>query len=522
MTAARGIGKLMEKWRLLVLAVLAGAPMLVLAALGVYFLWLSALSVWIWWSLVGCLALASLLGWHWRRQRRLLHVDFTPPLHWTERDRQAWRLVEERARQAERLTPAQLTNIKTFQDTAEAMALELARFYHPSAKDPVGALTIPEILAVVELAARDLAEMVDEHLPGGHLLTINDLRRIKKATEWYQAASNISWLISAAFTPVQTAIRFLAMEAGLNRPWQLLQANVLLWFFTAYIHRLGTYLIDLNSGRLRVGAERYLQLQEQHGLAPAAASADPAERIDTVTFTLVGQTKAGKSSLINALLGEQKAKTDVLPMTANVERYELQPPGIATRFVLLDTAGYGNHGPRQDQKRATEEAARQSDLVILVLHALNPARQADLDMLEALNDFFERHPDQRKPPMVAVLTHIDLLSPALEWTPPYDWRQPRRPKEEHIRQALQAVDEQFGPSTAAIVPVCTATGKVYGVQEWLLPAMVELLDQAHAVAFLRCVKAEANTAKIRKVFHQLLAVGKGVVKILWQGKAVVR
>src|SRR5262249_51182634 len=156
------------------------------------------------------------------------------------------------------------------------------------------------------------------------------LRRIKKATEWYQTASNISWLISAAFTPVQTAIRFLAMEAGLNRPWQLLQANVLLWFFTAYIHRLGTYLIDLNTRRLPVGAERYLQLQEQHGLAPAAASADPAERIDTVTFTLVGQTKAGKSSLINALLGEQKAKTDVLPMTANVERYELQPPGIAT------------------------------------------------------------------------------------------------------------------------------------------------------------------------------------------------
>jgi hypothetical protein len=36
------------------------------------------------------------------------------------------------------------------------------------------------------------------------------------------------------------------------------------------------------------------------------------------------------------------------------------------------------------------------------------------------------------------------------------------------------------------------------------------------------VKAEANTAKIRKVFHQLLAAGKGLVKILWRGKAVAR
>src|SRR5262249_25562492 len=147
---------------------------------------------------------------------------------------------------------------------------------------------------------------------------------------------------------------------------------------------------------------------------------------------------------------------------------------------------------------------------------------ADRDMLDHLNAYFERRPDQRKPPMVAVLTHIDLLSPALEWQPPYDWRQPRRPKEEHMQQAIEAVHEPFGPPLADRRPVSTARGKEYGVQEWLLPAMVELLDQAHAVAFLRCLKAEANTAKIRKVFHQLLAAGKGVVKILWQGKAVAR
>ena len=40
---------------------------------------------------------------------------------------------------------------------------------------------MPEILAVVELAAHDLAEMVDRYLPGGHLLTIRDWQRAKKA-----------------------------------------------------------------------------------------------------------------------------------------------------------------------------------------------------------------------------------------------------------------------------------------------------------------------------------------------------
>jgi predicted GTPase len=509
----------MKNWRLVVLAFLGGAPILILAGFGAYFLWQARLGYWVGWALAGSLALTSLIGWRWQKQQRLLRIDFTPPLHWTERDRQAWRLVEARAHQAARLPMDLLLSLKSYQETAEQMALELARFYHPSAQDPIGALTIPEILAVVELAAHDLAEMVDEHLPGGHLLTINDLRRFKQVADWYPTANNVYWLISAVFSPLNTALRYFANQAGLNRPWQLLQTNVLIWLFAAYIHRVGTYLIDLNSGRLRVGAARFLHLKQSHRSVPANGALDPADAIGTVTFTLIGQTKAGKSSLINALLGDQKAMTDVLPATANVERYELRPPEIATRFQLLDTVGYGNAGPRQDQMRATEDAARQSDLILLVLHALNPARQADVAMLSALTAFFEQHPDLSKPPILGVLTHIDLLSPTLEWAPPYDWRQPQRPKEHAIQQAVLTVQEQFQGVLTGVVPVCTAPGKTYGIEQWLLPALAQLLDQAHAIAFLRCLKAEADTGKIRKVFDQLLTVGKDLAKIIFSKQA---
>ncbi len=37
---------------------------------------------------------------------------------------------------------------------------------------------------------------------------------------------------------------------------------LLVWFYTAYVHRLGTYLIELNSGRLRIGAVRYRELMQ--------------------------------------------------------------------------------------------------------------------------------------------------------------------------------------------------------------------------------------------------------------------
>jgi hypothetical protein len=37
------------------------------------------------------------------------------------------------------------------------------------------------------------------------------------------------------------------------------------------------------------------------------------------------------------------------------------------------------------------------------------------------------------------------------------------------------------------------------------------------VALLRCLRAEIDTGKARKVFHQLLAVAKQAALVLWQG-----
>jgi predicted GTPase len=235
-----------------------------------------------------------------------------------------------------------------------------------------------------------------------------------------------------------------------------------------------------------------------------------------VTVTLLGQVKAGKSSLINALLGEQRARTGSTPLTAGVERYDLVTPGVPTRLVLLDTVGYGHTGPKADQVASTAEAARQSDLLFLVMHARNPARQADLDMLDQLRQWFAARPDLRSPPVIGVLTHIDLLSPAMEWSPPYNWQSPTRPKEVNIHDALAATRKQLGDRLASIVPVCTAEGKVFGIDEALLPAVAGMLDEVHGVALLRCLKAEADRDRIRKVFHQMLAAGKEATRIAWE------
>lgn len=504
------------RWRLIVLGILLAGPVLFLAGYGAYQLWLSNWWAWLWWPLAACFTMAYLLAWRWQKQRRLLRVDFVTSSHWTPRDQQAWQLVIKRAEAGSQLTAEQLSNVNHYVTTAQELALELARFYNPKAADPLSSLTIPEILAVIELAAHDLAELIDRFLPAGHLLTVDNWRQAKQATDWYRTASDLSWLISALFSPINTSVRYLASQVGMAQPWQKVQQHFLLWFYTAYVQRMGTYLIEVNSGRLRIGATRYRQLREQTQTGgEAAADAEvKAESVPKVTLALLGQAKVGKSSVINALLGEQQAAVDVVQPTADCTSYALQPPDIGSRLELLDTVGYGHEGPGVDQLRATEAAARQADLLLLVLHARNPARQADEGVLQGLRAFFTAHPDLKMPPVLGVLTHIDLLSPALEWAPPYDWQQPYRPKEQEIDQAVAAVREQLGSYVAGVVPVCTAAGKIYGVQEWLLPAITELLGEARAVALLRCLRAEADAGKVRKLLAQLLAASKEAAKIL--------
>ena len=515
----------MSRWRVAVVALLILVPFVALAGVGTYYLWTTGIGFYCWWVLFACLSAGYLLGWHWQRNKSLLRPpDFTASAHWTDRDRQAWALVEARAKAAPQVDPARFLEVEFYASQGKEMAEQLAAVYNPKSQDPAGALTLPEILAVVELAAEDMAQLVDKYLPGGHLLTVNDLRMARKASDWYSSAMNAYWLIAAVFSPVQTGLRYAASKVGLSQPLQMLQNNLLVWFYTSFVHRLGTYLVELNSGRLRVGAARYRQLVKGRDATDGRAepgpaddvAAEPADDVNRVTITLMGQVKAGKSSLTNALLGERKAVTDVLPATAEVTRYEVRPPGIPTRLVILDTVGYGYTGPKEDQLRATREAAQTSDLLLLVLHARNPARQADLDMLRKLREWFAARPDLRMPRVLAVLTHIDLLSPAMEWSPPYDWQTPKKPKEQSIAAAADATREQLGEHLHGVVPVCASEGKVYGVDEYLMPAVANLLDEARGVALLRVLRAEFDAAKVRKVFHQLLASGKHMGRLVWQ------
>jgi len=512
---------MISKWRIAVLATLVLFPVLFLMGAGSVWLWRQSWGVWVWWGLTLALAAAYLLAWHWQRKRKLLPApEHHPPLHWTPRDREAWRLIEARV-SAVASDASRLLSFRHYVDTAQSMAEELAAFYHPHAKDPIGGLTVAEILALIELAAADLAEMVETYIPGSEFVTIDQWRKAGQAVGWYNQATNAYWVVSALFAPIQTAARYAASRLGLGKLRQVLQENVLAWFWTAYVNRIGWYLIELNSGRLRVGAKRYRELQAQarlpnanplafDGAGPAPTAEDG--QAEAVVLTLVGQVKAGKSSLVNALLGEQRAAASVLPLTSEISAYELHEEATGARLRLLDTVGYAHEGPRKDQLAATARAVQDSDLSILVLHARDPARRPDGEFLKQLADYFAAQPHRKPPPVLAVLTHVDLLPPSLEWQPPYDWRFGSRPKEQNVRAAVEAAEQDLAGRVIGVVPVCLAAGKSWGIEEELLPRIVELLGEARAVAFVRLLHRETESPNLRKLLGQLLSAGKRLVR----------
>ena len=531
----------MTRTRITTLILLVALPVLFLAGAGAYHLWDRGWAFYAWWPMGLSLALAYILAWRWQRQVRARQNEGPPPMHWTDRDRLAWQTVLARVKSADAIDDTRFSDPRFYFDTAQEMAGEVVRVYRPEAADPVAIVTIPEILSVIELASHDLNALAARYVPGSHLMTVDHWRTARKAVDWYRRASNVYWLASAVFDPIKTATRYVAAKYGMGKPLELFQQNVILWFYGAYVRELGFYLIELYSGRLKVGVTRYRELMAEHGHDPdgppivvpppegtpaeptpdgkATDEAPPAPgppRSRGVSIVLIGQVKAGKSSLVNALLGERKAATDVLPLTSEVTRYDLVSPGVPTHLVLLDTAGYGRAGAVKDNLEETAEAVQSADLVLWVTHARTPGRKADADFFARLRQWFRDRAHLRFPPVVVVLTHVDLLTPAMEWAPPYDWAGGTRPKERSMADAIAAARESF-PDVAGLVPVCGAAGKEWGVQEELLPEVVALLGEAKAVALLRCLHAEADEGKVRKVFSQLWTAGRKAVDLLRTG-----
>lgn len=135
------------------------------------------------------------------------------------------------------------------------------------------------------------------------------------------------------------------------------------------------------------GAELALRLDRARvGLAALLADAERGRRLrDGLQAVIVGPPNAGKSSLLNALAGSERAiVTDVAGTTRDLLRETVHVDGA--ELALVDTAGLREGGDaieREGMRRARAELGR-AGLAIAVLDARDPdagraALGADLD-----------------------------------------------------------------------------------------------------------------------------------------------
>jgi uncharacterized protein len=492
-----------DRLRLLSLLLWA-VPIAALMPMGLIWLWqLEAMRFWLFALILFSAAGYGLQFWLHRTERRWLEdAETEPDPDWPPAADGAWALVEDLAA---RIKPedwpigegARLGVLG--QQTIE----QVARHFHPEVEQPLLELTVPHTLLMIERASRDLRDTITDHIPFSHRLTVGSLVR---AYRWKPFADRLLGLYRAGHWVVNPAHALLteALSQLRGRGYAMAQDELYRWILQEYVRKVGGYAIDLYSGRLLLGDE----LPEGRPTPASERDLRTAEPSDAplgepLRILVLGRSSAGKSSLINALFGQLRVATDLLPDTTKMlTPYRL----IREDFdiaLIYDTPGYENI-----DEQTLRKAAGEADMILWVSAADRPDRHADRETLDSLRASFAERMTRRPPPMLIVVSHIDRLRPVREWLPPYDLAEPKSLKAESIQAAVEVVAADLAIPIASVIPVCLAGGRVYNVEDVLWAAILDRLDAAQRSRLLRCRDARKGEENWSLVRRQLANAGR--------------
>lgn len=117
---------------------------------------------------------------------------------------------------------------------------------------------------------------------------------------------------------------------------------------------------------------------------------------EPLLFVVVGEVKAGKSSLLNALFGQEFAKVDVLPATDRVyifrhgaeDKSVETSPQLTERYLPIDFLRYfnvvdtpGTNTMVAEHQTITEGFIPRADVVLFVFSVINPWSQSAWELL---------------------------------------------------------------------------------------------------------------------------------------------
>jgi hypothetical protein len=434
---------------------------------------------------------ASLLASRWTRRREsvLPPIDWEAPATFTPRDRRAWEIVQEHAGAHDEGSGEALTRLDTYLDTGRRLAWSLAQHYRPDAGDPIEHLPVLEIVTAIELAIEDLNRLSRE-IPGADLVTAGHWKQATRAAGYVQRASDLYTLLLPVFQPL-TGLARLGTQSLVTRPaWRQMQQNLIQWFYQAYVNRLGMHLIELYSGRLAIGPDRYRAWRRT--LQREGAGAVEAEPIRVV---VLGPPESGKSTLVGALRAALEEPIAGSGGGRSVTEGALRDALRRARIEEPDS--------REGRRRSRGPLGIGADLLLLVVDARGEpgvARQ----ILDAWKEGASAQAEEGDPlaPVVLVLTHIDLLAPGVPWIPPYDWEHGKHLVEEMVRVLVGRMKGEF-PEVDAVVVTGGVGAAAQGTRESLIPALGTLLPRAQRSALLRGWREHGERSRAGRLLGQV-------------------
>lgn len=184
-----------------------------------------------------------------------------------------------------------------------------------------------------------------------------------------------------------------------------------------------------------------------------------------------GKTGAGKSSLVNAIFGQ-----DVCPVS-DVEACtrEIQEANVGG-IILVDCPGIAESKERDEEyHKLYSDLIPKMDAIIWVLQGDNRSYGPDIEFYELLRECFKTK-DGKNAPIYFALNQVDKIEPFREWD--VDTCQPGPKQAQNIKAKVENVAAVFKTASNMVIPVSAV--ERYNLSE-LIAALLNSLPANQAI-----------------------------------------
>lgn len=326
--------------------------------------------------------------------------------------------------------------------------------------------SLGEWLRGIESLSRELERLVRQAVPGSRHISIGS---------WLEAGGWLGWLgrVTSGGGALMSAIPSRGGLTGMAFSWVAGQVSRQMddylnqVLFRAVVRQTGKFLIELHSGQWR-DPDKNVELNSSEEARPV--------------LLIVGSAGAGCSTIAKALR----------------ELTEMAGWEIRESSSLWSTDS-GSKG-----LSLVTDTARQADAVLLVVKAVGAARDPEIRLLDRLRESWRK--GEVPPPLLGLLSAVDMVVPPLEWNPPYDPEKGIGRKEQSMRASLEAARKCFGERVGEWRLTGCRDGSWWGLSEGVVPWLNASLERARGVGLAREMASEGES---RDWLEPAWQVGRG-------------